>query len=116
MGIMTPLDTVKQRLQLGHYTGLFSAVQNIYTHEGMGSLYRSFPITLLSNVPYGIIMVVTNDFVKETLHRRQILESHEKLSANSYSIRTCLIAGSIAVLLLPQLLHLSIVSRQDYKL
>jgi solute carrier family 25 iron transporter 28/37 len=94
--IMAPIDTLKQRLQLGHYNGFSSALKHIYTQEGLSSLYRSFPITLFSNVPYGIIMVVSNDFVKENLHRRQLLNNAENVPTNSYSLQTCLISGSVA--------------------
>lgn len=66
--VMTPLDTVKQRLQLGHYRGdMTYAVRTIYQQEGWLGLYRSFPITLLTNVPYGILMVSTNEYLRHYL-------------------------------------------------
>ena len=55
--VMTPADTVKQRLQLGHYNGTLNAVQSILKTEGPAGLYRSFPITLLANLPYGALAV-----------------------------------------------------------
>jgi solute carrier family 25 iron transporter 28/37 len=63
--ILGPLDTVKQRLQLGHYRGLSHALTTMIASEGMVSLYRSFPITLATNVPYGMVMVGTNEFCKK---------------------------------------------------
>ena len=51
--IMTPADTIKQRLQLGHYQGMSDAVRKDLQNEGPVGLYRSFPITLLTNLPYG---------------------------------------------------------------
>lgn len=68
--IMTPADTVKQRLQLGHYNGMTDAVQSILGTEGPAGLYRSFPITLLTNLPYGMIMVTTNEYLREVLTKR----------------------------------------------
>ena len=63
--IMTPLDTVKQRMQLGHYQkGVWHACTQISRQEGVQALYRSLPITLLSNVPYGMLMVATHEFCK----------------------------------------------------
>jgi solute carrier family 25 iron transporter 28/37 len=62
--IMSPLDTIKQRLQLGHYTGMRQAALHMMKHEGAFSLYRSFPVTLLTNIPYGSIMVSTNEVCK----------------------------------------------------
>jgi solute carrier family 25 iron transporter 28/37 len=63
--IMTPLDTVKQRMQLGHYNGVMQAFQDIFKHESFHAFYRSFPITLVSNIPYGMIMVTTHETCKE---------------------------------------------------
>ena len=68
--VMTPADTVKQRLQLGHYNGMSDAVKNILRNEGPAGLYRSFPITLLTNLPYGMIMVTTNEYLREILTKR----------------------------------------------
>mmetsp|Transcript_21977 Transcript_21977/g.38698 ORF Transcript_21977/g.38698 Transcript_21977/m.38698 type:complete len:422 (+) Transcript_21977:304-1569(+) len=63
--ILGPLDTVKQRLQLGHYRGLSHAVSTMIKNEGAISLYRSFPVTLATNIPYGMVMVGTNEFCKQ---------------------------------------------------
>ena len=63
--ILGPLDTVKQRLQLGHYKGLTDALTQMIRTEGVVSLTRSFPITLATNIPYGMIMVGTNEFFKD---------------------------------------------------
>ena len=66
--IMTPLDTMKQRIQLGHYQGsVQKAAQQIVQSEGWTALYRSFPITLASNIPYGMVMVSTHEAAKEAL-------------------------------------------------
>jgi solute carrier family 25 iron transporter 28/37 len=65
--IMTPLDTVKQRMQLGHYESVRSAFKTIVRKEGYTALYRSLPITLATNVPYGMIMVTTHEAAKEVL-------------------------------------------------
>ena len=63
--ILGPLDTIKQRQQLGHYRGLSHAVSTMVANEGFVSLYRSFPVTLASNIPYGMVMVGTNEFCKQ---------------------------------------------------
>lgn len=65
--VMTPLDTVKQRLQLGHYGGTTQGLRHVVRHEGWRGLYRSFPVTLATNVPYGAVMVSTNEFLKSIL-------------------------------------------------
>jgi solute carrier family 25 iron transporter 28/37 len=63
--ILGPLDTVKQRLQLGHYRGLSHALSTMIANEGFVSLYRSFPVTLATNIPYGMVMVGVNEFCKQ---------------------------------------------------
>ena len=69
--VLGPLDTVKQRLQLGHYKGLADALTQMIRNEGMISLMRSFPITLATNIPYGMIMVGTNEALKDQWTRIQ---------------------------------------------
>jgi len=80
--IMTPLDTIKQRMQLGYYNGLSSAVRSIIHTEGIRSLYRSFPTTLMTNVPYGMVMVSTNEMLKEHLN-----------PGGGFDIKTSLLSG-----------------------
>lgn len=84
--IMTPMDTMKQRMQLGHYYNLRDAFCSIVwgdrqvatntIQEGVGvrmggegwkGLYRSFPITVMTNVPYGMIMMTTNEWLRAVL-------------------------------------------------
>ena len=84
--IMTPADTVKQRQQLGHYDGMNHAIRNILASEGPAGLYRSFPITLLTNLPYGMIMVTTNEYLREKLSQQS--------GSQVLDVKTTLMAGS----------------------
>jgi solute carrier family 25 iron transporter 28/37 len=63
--IMTPLDTIKQRMQLGHYNGLSQAFSHMIQNEGTASLFRSFPVTLLTNIPYGMLMISTKELLEK---------------------------------------------------
>lgn len=82
--IMTPLDTVKQRMQLGHYQkGVSHALTSIVRQEGFRALYRSFSITLISNVPYGMIMVSTNEFCKQAWESPNVPAWQTVLAASS---------------------------------
>lgn len=65
--VMTPLDTIKQRMQLGHYQTASSAIREVIRLEGASALYRSFTVTLLSNIPYGMVMVSTHEISKQWL-------------------------------------------------
>jgi hypothetical protein len=58
---------VKQRLQLGYYNGLYHCLKTISTEEGVFSLWRSYPTTLLMNVPYAAVVVSANESFKKFL-------------------------------------------------
>ncbi|OWZ12171.1 Mitoferrin [Phytophthora megakarya] len=67
--IMTPMDVIKQRLQLGYYNGVADCFKTVVMkHEGLRALYISFPTTLLMNLPYSMIMVSTNETFKKILN------------------------------------------------
>jgi solute carrier family 25 (mitochondrial iron transporter), member 28/37 len=76
--IMTPIDTVKQRLQIGHYADARHAAQSIYRNEGFIAFYRSFSITLLSNIPYGMVMVTTHEACKQLLRDNFDHKTHQQ--------------------------------------
>jgi len=65
---MSPLDTVKQRLQLGYYSGLSNCVRTMHKTEGISSFYRSFPTTLTMNIPYGCVMFASNESLKKLIN------------------------------------------------
>eukprot|EP00919_Chromeraceae_sp_WS-2016_P062862 GHVR01148800.1.p1 GENE.GHVR01148800.1~~GHVR01148800.1.p1 ORF type:complete len:274 (+),score=63.45 GHVR01148800.1:81-902(+) len=65
--ILTPCDVIKQRLQLGCYKGTFSCVKTVISSEGINALFRSMPITVLMNIPYGSVLVATNESLKKVI-------------------------------------------------
>jgi len=81
--IMTPMDTIKQRLQLGYYDGLYDCARNMVEKEGVASFYRSFGTTLAMNIPYGMVMVASNESLKKVLS-----------PDGQFSLSTSLLAGS----------------------
>jgi solute carrier family 25 iron transporter 28/37 len=72
--ILTPMDVIKQRLQLGCYEGAIDCTRQIVKTEGLSALFRSYPTTLAINAPYGAVLVAVNEKVKTWL----IPESSEK--------------------------------------
>lgn len=48
--VAVPAETIKQRLQLGHYRNALDCFRTIVA-SGVGSLYRSLPTTLATNIP-----------------------------------------------------------------
>jgi solute carrier family 25 iron transporter 28/37 len=112
---MTPFDTVKQRMQLGHYNNVWHCIRTIMGYEGivflldelisdvgvhasgwwiggLRTLYRSFPTTLTMNVPYGCIMVAVNESMRKVLADR----FNSKDAVNRHSVANLLISGSVA--------------------
>ena len=63
--IITPMDVVKQRLQLGCYSGVSHAVHSLTKTEGWRALFRSVPTTLAINAPYGGVFVAVNEALKD---------------------------------------------------
>eukprot|EP00979_Chaetoceros_neogracilis_P006809 scaffold1388_cov267-Chaetoceros_neogracile.AAC.46 len=88
--VMTPMDTVKQRMQLGHYKSMGHAFKHISHHEGWAGLYRSFGVTILTNLPYGMVMVSTNEFLRDTLLD---WKAGNKEHSNVLDIQTTILAG-----------------------
>ena len=114
--VMTPMDTMKQRMQLGHYDNLRHAFVSIVhgdhhpstttstssrsaavaaaTGEGWRALYRSLPITVMTNVPYGMIMMTTNEWLRgvleDGLYGKHDYNEHEE---NPFHFATILLSG-----------------------
>ena len=83
--VMVPADTVKQRMQLGYYGGTVDAFRTMVRQEGAGGLYRALPVTLCTNLPYGAVMVTTNEYLREVLMNRS--------GARTLDVKTTLLAG-----------------------
>lgn len=62
--ILTPMDVVKQRMQLGCYSSIGECLRHVRQREGVAALYRSMPTTLAMNVPFGSVLVAVNESVK----------------------------------------------------
>ena len=67
-GVMTPLDVLKQRMQLGLYSKPMDALRAVVRTEGIRALYSSYFTTILMNVPNAAVLVVTNDWMKSILN------------------------------------------------
>ncbi|GAB5357030.1 hypothetical protein AAMO2058_000338900 [Amorphochlora amoebiformis] len=67
--VVTPVDVVKQRLQLygTENKGIRQVVRNIMEKEGFRAFYASYPTTLLMNIPYVAAHFVTYEFLKKNL-------------------------------------------------
>lgn len=66
--IMTPTETLKQRVQLMRSENLKTPITKIASlmlkKEGLVSFYRSFPINYAMNIPFGSLIVALNEKLK----------------------------------------------------
>lgn len=77
--ILTPMDVVKQRMQLGRYQYVGDCLRSVLRREGVWGLYRSMPTTLAMNVPFGSILVASNESMKQFLGIRKIRQDTRSL-------------------------------------
>ncbi|KAJ1613346.1 putative mitochondrial carrier protein [Cryptosporidium canis] len=89
--IATPLDVVKQRLQVGSYKGMSDCIINILKKEGICSFYRSLPITLFMNIPQTGLFVLLNENIKSFIG-----EKKDSLRQNTFNFVIAGISGGIA--------------------
>ncbi|KAL7066918.1 putative carrier protein [Cryptosporidium serpentis] len=68
--IVTPMDVVKQRLQLGSYKNIFDCIKHMVKSEGPMSLFRSLPVTLFMNIPQNGLFVVLNENINKHFSHR----------------------------------------------
>jgi len=66
--IMTPMDVMKQRLQLGHHKNELAEVfRAIMREQGPRAFVVSLPLTLGMNMPYAALMGTANEFLRQRL-------------------------------------------------
>lgn len=69
--VMTPFDAMKQRSQILHGQKNSQIFLNMLKNEGVYSFYRSFPVTLLMNIPWNGLMIMTNETLKPYINEEQ---------------------------------------------
>ncbi|KAL8141409.1 hypothetical protein V2J09_007430 [Rumex salicifolius] len=71
--VFTPMDMVKQRLQIsgggggGTYRGVRDCVARVLREEGLGAFYASYRTTVLMNAPFTAVHFATYEAVKRAL-------------------------------------------------
>lgn len=68
--VFTPMDMVKQRLQLGNnstYKGVWDCVKRVLSEEGLGAFYASYRTTVLMNAPFTAVHFATYEATKRGL-------------------------------------------------
>ncbi|KAF8116270.1 hypothetical protein N665_0020s0121 [Sinapis alba] len=67
--VFTPMDMVKQRLQMGEgtYKGVWDCVKRVMREEGFGAFYASYRTTVLMNAPFTAVHFATYEAAKKAL-------------------------------------------------
>lgn len=61
------------------------ALKQILQQEGAAGLYRALPVTLCTNLPYGAVMVTTNEYLRGIIMKQQ--------QVKTLNVQTTLMAG-----------------------
>ena len=67
--VYTPSECIKNRVQAGIYTNSWSALYQVVSKEGFGTLYRAWPAVLLRNVPQSIVKFFAYEQLKLAVSR-----------------------------------------------
>jgi solute carrier family 25 iron transporter 28/37 len=67
--IVTPLDLVKQRMQLfnSQHTSVLNTIKSVHAQSGIKGFYASYPVTLAMNVPHFSLYFATYEQTKRLL-------------------------------------------------
>lgn len=67
--VFTPMDTVKQRLQLksSPYNGVVDCVARVFREEGLRAFYASYRTTIVMNAPFTAVHFATYEASKRAL-------------------------------------------------
>ncbi|KAH9306750.1 hypothetical protein KI387_011154 [Taxus chinensis] len=67
--VFTPMDVVKQRLQLrsSPYGGVLDCIKRMLREEGFGAFYASYQTTVVMNAPFTAVHFATYEAVKKVL-------------------------------------------------
>eukprot|EP00397_Hematodinium_sp_SG-2012_P005047 GEMP01005064.1.p1 GENE.GEMP01005064.1~~GEMP01005064.1.p1 ORF type:complete len:381 (+),score=85.86 GEMP01005064.1:1247-2389(+) len=96
--ILTPTDVVKQRLQLGCYSTIREACRHLLVAEGIGCFFRSLPITMAMNIPYGCVMVAGNEFGKKRLGLNELQDAESVRRNLGWFFLSAGLSGAVAAL------------------
>jgi solute carrier family 25 S-adenosylmethionine transporter 26 len=63
--VRNPFELVKQNMQLGKYTSVMEAINDIFKNGGIKGLYRGYLVTVMREVPFGLIQYPLYEICKK---------------------------------------------------
>ena len=96
--VITPLDVVKQRLQVvdSRYTGVMQCVRQMMKQEGLAAFYASYPTTLLMNLPFMAVHFAGYEAFKLLLTPADQPDSHHIVQELLAGAMTGALAGFVS--------------------
>lgn len=97
-GVMTPLDVVKQRMQLSadaRYPSVLACARAVYSSQGASAFFAGYRATLVMNIPFTAVYFSTYEAAKKLLLRRTD-ERRAQFSAGSHCLAGGLAGGAAA--------------------
>jgi solute carrier family 25 iron transporter 28/37 len=92
---LTPMDVVKQRMQLGNFSTVRHCFFEITRREGVAALFRSMPTTLIMNLPFGSVLVGANETIKDYMGLEHVSDRRTVLPLHFFSAG---LSGALAAL------------------
>ncbi|XP_059668061.1 uncharacterized protein LOC132313350 [Cornus florida] len=91
--VITPMDMVKQRLQLksSPYKGLGDCVRRVLVEEGIGAFYKSYRTTVVMNAPFTAVHFATYEAAK-----RGLMEVSPESASEDETLVVHATAGAVA--------------------
>ena len=71
--VRNPFELVKQNMQLGRYKSVKEAITDIYKSNGLKGLYRGYFVTVLREIPFGLIQYPMYEFCKTKFKKNEEL-------------------------------------------
>jgi len=70
-GIMTPMDAVKQKMQLGarNYVNTLDCIRTVMKVDGIRGFYAGYTTTLVMNLPYNFLYFPAYETFKKLMHK-----------------------------------------------
>lgn len=65
--IRNPFELIKQNMQIGKYSSIIYGMIDIFKNNGFSGLYRGYFITLLREVPFGLIQYPLYEYFKRRI-------------------------------------------------
>ncbi|VVU95659.1 Mitochondrial carrier protein [seawater metagenome] len=91
--VMVPFDVIKQRMQISNNINNKNMIIKIYKNEGLLAFYRSYPITLLANLPMVTSFMAINENIKVFFNKREEDLTTKEIVISSFT------AGTVSAIL-----------------